>query len=471
MQRIGSSVVSLLVWFVACVAWLGGTAARAQVVGPPGYIVGQLSLPGTVQGDVAVLGTSIFTGQGSFGAGAQQVVRRDWDGTVTPILTGLNSIGGLAANHAYLFVTDNGGELAGASTGDTAFAVATPLAVTSPVPAAGQEMAAPGSIPFAQGIAIGPDGEPYVGDAAGSGNGTVLRHRSFFYPPFQAVGTGFDYTAGLAFDPTGQFLFAGDVNSTTFQGSISRLDLSTNTWSTLLTGLSGAYDQAFDHRGKLLVTGGFTSTFSSSTVVEVDVAAATVSPFAEGFNFTSGIDIDQISGRVYVVDFGVSHITTLTPIEKLFGGKAPAARDCWSEFSDVQPRLNQQGKPTTDSVCRDGDPCDRDGVANGSCTFAVGVCLNVPRGATCTAPVGGVSSFEILQPSATTPDPNVAQLASTVSAALPLASAQCFGPVPVSVPLVTTSSRVRPGKKKLKVRVRDANQRAAVDRLVLRCVP
>lgn len=476
MQRNGFLV--LVLYGAVCAAWLSGTASavRAQVVGPPGYILGQIPLPGTVQGDVAVLGTSIFTGQGSFGAGGQQVVRRDWDGTVTPIITGLNSIGGLAARHAYLFVTDNGGELAGALTGDTVFAVANPLLATGPVPAVGQEVAVPGAIPFAQGIAIGPDGEPCVGDAAGSGSGVVLCHRSFFYPPFQALigAPAFDFTAGLAFDAAGKFLYVGDVNSTTFQGAIYRKDLVANSWSTIVTGLSGAFDQVVDHRGKLLVTGGFTPSFSSSTIVEVDDRGSgpvTVNPFAEGFTFTSGIDVEPISGRVYVVDFGVSHITTFTPIDRLFGGKAARSRDCWSEFSDVQPRLNRRGQPTSDSRCRDGDSCDRDGAANGSCTFAMGVCLNVPRGTTCTAPVGGVSSFEILEPGPALPDPNLAQLASTVSAALPLASPECFGPVPVSVPLQSTPSGLLPGKRKVKVRVRDGNQRAAVDRLVLRCLP
>ncbi len=469
MQREVSRVVLCLA-FVACVTVVCGHArvAGATVVASPDYIVGQIPLPDTVQGDVAVFGTSIFVGQGSFGAGQQQVVRRDWDGTVTALITGLNSIGGLAVNRSYLFVTDNGGELSGAATGDTLFARSAPLLASGPLPAVGLEVAPAGSIPNAQGVAIGPDGEPYVGDAVGSGNGKVWQHRSFFYPPFVVRRGMLDFTAGLAFASNGD-LFVGDVSSSTFQGSILVLHNTTNTESLPLTGLSGVYDLAFDHQGRLLISGGFTPTFSSSTLVAFDLSSNTLTQLAEGFSFSTGLDVDPFSGRVYVVDFGVSQVTTLTPIEKLFGGKAPAARDCWSEFSDVSPRLNKKGQPTTDSVCRDGDPsCDRDGASNGSCQFALGVCLNVPR-SSCTSP--GVVSFELWQPGSTTPDASLQQLATTVSGALPVTGPLCFGPVPVDVPLVTTPTRVKPGKKKVKVRVRDANQRAAVDRVAFRCLP
>jgi hypothetical protein len=465
----------LLGWFcvlVGWVPWLGGWPghAGAQVVAP-GYIVGTIPLPATVQGDVAVVGTTLFVGQGSFGAGQQQVVRRTWDGSVTTLITGLNSIGGLAASHSYLFVSDNGGELLGAATGDTLFALAAPLTATGPQSAAGLEVAAPGTIPYAQAVVIGPDGEPYVGNAVGFGGGEALKHRSFFYLPFTPYLSGYDYIAGLAFDQDGK-LFVGDLDSTTFEGKVFVFDPVTNTQSPLVTGLSGAYDQAFDHKGRLVVSGGFTSDYSSSTLVAIDTTTSTVTQIAEGFAFSSGIHIDPISGRIYVVDFGVQNVFTLTPIETLFGGKAPKARDCWSEFSDVTPRLNKKGQPTNEVVCQDGDPaCDRDGAANGSCEFALGVCLNVPRAPICSSP--GIASFELLQsqPGGGSPDPNLQQLQAFVTAALPLSNTACFGPAPVSVPLVTTPSGAKPGKRKVKVRVRDSSQRAAVDRLVFRCLP
>src|SRR5437016_4272242 len=47
--------------------------ATGQVVGPPDYIVGSIPLPTAAQGDVAVVGTSIVVGQGSFGGGTESI--------------------------------------------------------------------------------------------------------------------------------------------------------------------------------------------------------------------------------------------------------------------------------------------------------------------------------------------------------------------------------------------------------------
>lgn len=459
-RRLGTWVsLSWLLTFVwAC-------RALAVIVGPPDYILGQVPFPGVATGDVAVIGTSVFTGQGSFGGATQSVVRRDWDGTLTTVVSQLNSIGGLAGNHGYLFITDNGGEQSGALTGDTVFALPNPLAASAPVSAVGLELDAPGAIPFAQGIALAGNGHPYVGDAVGSGNGRVLRHREFGYPPFVTLFGGYDYVAGLAFDDSGRLYF-GNVDSA-FVGSIYRFDPVTNSSTLLVGGLSGAYDQAFDHHGRLLVTGGFTGDYSSSTIVAVD-SLGNVTQFAYGFAFTTGIDVDRNSGRVYVVDFGSSDITTFTPTDRLFRGGGALATDCWSEFSDVSPLLNKQGQPTSKVVCRDGDPCDRDGAANGVCTFAVGLCLRVPRTG-CTVPA--LASIQIAQLGQSTLDPSVQSLLSSAQASLAGSTAECVGPVPIQVPLLSTPKGLRPGKKRLRVRVAATNQKSDTDRLTLRCVP
>ncbi|GIW44584.1 MAG: hypothetical protein KatS3mg077_1866 [Candidatus Binatia bacterium] len=461
-QRLGHWFLLSWLGFFACVQ-----STPAAVVGPPDYVVGKISFPGPVQGDVALIGTSVFAGQGTFGAGTQTVVRRDWNGNLTTVLTGLNSIGGLAGNHAYLFVTDNGGELTGATTGDTVFALPAPVTAAASSSALGLEIDAPGSVPYAQGIAIGADGQPYIGDAAGSGSGRVLRHRAFGYPPLATLFGGYDFVAGLAFGAD-QRLYFGNLDSATFVGAIYALDFVTNTQSLIASGLSGAYDHAFDHDGRLLVTGGFDSTFTTSTVVAVDVSNGNVAQFASGFSFSSGIDVDRISGRVFVVDFGSSDVTTFTPIDLLVSGGGTPSSDCWSEFSDVTPVLNKQGKPTTKSVCRDGESCDRDGSANGVCTFALGLCLRVPR-AGCSVPT--LQTIELVQRGQSTLDPSLQSLLASAQTALPGSTPECVGPVPVQVPLVSTSKGVRPGKKSLRVRVRDASQRADVDRLTLRCLP
>ncbi len=450
-------------WVLSC---LWACRALAQIIGPPDYIVGQVSFPSAATGDVAVIGTSLFAGQGSFGAGTQSVVRRDWDGTLTTVVTGLNSIGGLAGNHSYLFVTDNGGELAGATTGDTVFALPDPTGAATAVSAVGLEIAAPGSVPFAQGIALGPDGHPFVGDAAGENSGRVLRHREFGYPPFVSLFSGHDYVAGLAFDASG-LLYFGDVDDATFLGSVFRYDPATNAKTLVVGGLSGAYDQAFDVTGRLLVTGGFTSDFSSSTVVAVD-ELGNVTEFARGFSFTTGIDVDQNSGRVYVLDFGSANVTTFTPIDRLFPGGGAVGTDCWSEFSDVSPVLNSRGKPTSKTVCRDGEACDRDGEADGVCTFAVGLCLRVPRSG-CTVPP--FSNIEMTQLGQSTLDPSLQSLLSAAQAILGGSTAECVGPVPVQVPLLSTPQGLRPSKKRLRVRVRGPQRAVDTDRLTFRCVP
>ena len=88
--------------------------ATAVVTGPE-YVVGTIALPGVGNGDVAVIGTAHFVGQGAFGAGTESIVRIAPDGTVTTVVSGLNAIGGLAydaANDRLIF-SDNAGELVG----------------------------------------------------------------------------------------------------------------------------------------------------------------------------------------------------------------------------------------------------------------------------------------------------------------------------------------------------------------------
>lgn len=451
---------------------LAARGALAQIVGPADYIVGSIPLPGTAQGDVALSGTSLIVGQGSFGPGAQSVVRRDFDGAVTSLATGFNSLSGFAVTPAgdLLFVTDNGGEQAGATTGDTLFAIPDPRTAGGARPAAGLEVAAPGSIPFAQAVALAADGEPLVSDATGATAGRVLRHQSFGFPPFTSFAAGFGYTAGLAFASNGH-LFVGDVDGTTLAGRVVELDADGTMLRTLAGGLSGVLDLAIDRRGQVLVSGGFLSDFSSSTIVAIDDNGA-VGEFARGFSFSSGLDVDPISGRVYALDFGKPTITTFTPIAALLPGGGAASTDCFAELSDVSPALNRAGRPKMRSDCHDGAACDRDGVANGVCTFALGACLNVPGQARCTP--GGVESFRV-EPVGGVVDPQLAALATLAGAVLPTGAAQCVGPVPVAVPLRSTASGLKPATKLVRTTATHTpatgKARKDGDRLVLRCLP
>src|SRR6185369_14943079 len=51
---------------------------------------------------------------------------------------------------------------------------------------------------------------------------------------------------------------------------------------------------------------------------------------------------------------------------------------------------DSSGTPFVDPkkiVCIDGEACDADGTADGTCTFRVGICVNVPNGGCDTAPI------------------------------------------------------------------------------------
>jgi hypothetical protein len=63
----------------------------------------------------------------------------------------------------------------------------------------------------------------------------------------------------------------------------------------------------------------------------------------------------------------------------LIPGGGPAASDCYVEL-DVQ---NVNGSSNT-VTCQDGDPCDVDGLCDGTCTFSLQACLNQPGIAGCT---------------------------------------------------------------------------------------
>jgi Pro-kumamolisin, activation domain/Subtilase family len=73
-------------------------------------------------------------------------------------------------------------------------------------------------------------------------------------------------------------------------------------------------------------------------------------------------------------------------LDCLIPGTGPAQQQCGIEWR-VELATPARGKasggyptgaPRRQQACRDGDPgCDRDGVADGACAFAVGLCLNV----------------------------------------------------------------------------------------------
>ena len=170
-----SSQLRLLALCGALAAAVVAGPARAQVTAAPGWAVGSIDTPGDVQGGVVRSGGAILVGQGSFGAGLMSIIRLE-NGMATTIATGFNALGGFALDNAgTLFVADNGGNLTGASTGDTVFAIPNALTRTTAQTAVGAEVVPAGSIPFAQDVAL--DGaDLIVSDAVGPPSaGRVVR--------------------------------------------------------------------------------------------------------------------------------------------------------------------------------------------------------------------------------------------------------------------------------------------------------
>jgi len=100
-------------------------------------------------------------------------------------------------------------------------------------------------------------------------------------------------------------------------------------------------------------------------------------------------------------------------------GKGAAAGECATELM-VEPTpdiLASKNLPTTKLVCSDGSPCDRDGVADGTCRFAVALCLNNrdPRRA---CEQRGVDALTLRKPVRTSKRPHEADAADALLAAV-----------------------------------------------------
>ena len=201
----------------AALAFAGGLAspAAAAVVAASGYAVRTIPTPGIVQGGVVRIGKTILVGQGAFGAGLERIVRFEEGGAATTVATGFNSLGGLDVDAAgTLYVTDNGGDLSGATTGDTVFAF-TGATTASGLTAAGHEVVPAGTIDFAQDVTVQSAGRLLVSDAAGPGAGRVVLvtggTATTFIPSL-------DYTAAIAITPAAEVL-VGNVDAS-FVGAV-----------------------------------------------------------------------------------------------------------------------------------------------------------------------------------------------------------------------------------------------------------
>src|SRR5262249_25050666 len=309
---------------------LSPAPAAAATPAASGWAVHSIPTPGTVQGGVVRQGSTIFVGQGAFGAGLEQVIRLDRSGATT-IATGFNSLGGFALDAAgTLFVTDNGGNLPGAATGDTLFAIPDALTRTTALPALGAEVVPAGSIPFAQDVAIA-GSDLIVADAVGPGAGRVVR---ISRGQASDLITGLDYTARITV--FGTRLLVGNLEAS-FVGSLSEYPLAGVLVGPLATGLSGIYADAVDNDGNILITGGFTSDSSSSTLVALAPGGG-ITERAHGFAFSSELFHDTARDETLVLDGSVSQIQAICP-DTHGDSTCNADEPCTGGVALVKPKL------------------------------------------------------------------------------------------------------------------------------------
>lgn len=342
------------------------------------FVAGSTEIGGAVQGDIAFGGTSIFVGTGSFGAGAQSILRIATDGTSTTVVTGLNSIGGIIFDAASgsLFFTDNAGDATGAATGDTVFELIDALSATGTT-ALGLEILPAGTIAAAAQLVLADANTLLVTNAAGSGAGGVISV-DLSAGTSSELFSGLDYAAGISVRSDGSLL-VGDVDGTTYVGSIEEYS-ATGVHQGTFAIPGGAFDQALDQNGNLLVTGSFAPDWSSSVLVSL-ASNATPTQIGSGWAFSAGIGIDGPSGRIGVLDScdptACTAVTTLTPVANMTG-LGRGRKDCNAAFFGGVESRSRSGKGRSRWECMDGDTsCDRDGKADGICTFLVGACTHL----------------------------------------------------------------------------------------------
>ncbi len=458
---------------------LAAGVAAAEPVPAEGYLYQGLVLSELTEGCVQAGPGGTFVGVGPafppfpdpVPPATRSILFVTESGAERTVATGFNAI----ADCVYddwtdtLYVLDNGGEFAGATTGDTVHAVAD-ASVAAGESADTTELVPAGSIPFGASIAQDALGALYVSDAAGSGAGSVSQIVTGVLSPF--VAGGFDFTGGLAFDDSGR-LFVAEAVEPSFASSVSIYDASGTAVGALTdtTFDHGSVDAVFDDLGGLLVTGG-------TTLASIDQTGTTTSLIAfPGFTFGGGVDVDRFAGRI---EFGASTFTgadddrtlhRMVRIDALTSGRGSAASECALEAYGIRLVAKKAGRPARVAICTDGAACDADGLVDEVCTFPLGFCLGVSdaRFPECTP--DAISAFEAgARPASAALD----TLAARIQAALPGSPGTCEFSDGVQVAVRTTrGGKKKTGKARVKAAVTTGGPKAARDRDVfkLHCNP
>jgi hypothetical protein len=462
---------------VAAVVAAGSTAATAgradaQVTTAAGYIYAPLLLGDLTQSCVQAGPGATFVGQGpGFTPGGQRIVLVTESGVAHEVASGFNSISDCIydATTDVLYVTDNSGELEGAVTGDTVFAI--PAASIAPgATAAGNELAAAGALPFAAGVTLDADGEVYVSSSAGGASGSVDRIDG---GAIVAVVPGLDFASGIAFDANGELLVAESLD--TFETRVTR-------WSPTGSFLGdvagpgfdfGSYDLALDAQGRLILTGAY-----AGDVVTMNPGDGSTLPLVGGLTFTTGVDVDEFTGRISMLsstfiptseDFSIHRLVDKS---RLIGGKGSEKTECTSEIYGAELVPSSPGKKAKRAICVDGEACDADGTANDVCVFPLGVCLNVEDSRFTKCSPSGVAAFRLKKSKPESSE--IADLAAAVAADVPIYGERCYFSDGMQVPVnVTGKGKRKTGKGKIKLEIQGAGEKpyTDTDKLKMRCRP
>jgi hypothetical protein len=242
------------------------------------------------------------------------------------------------------------------------------------------------------------------------------------------------------------------------------------------TDAHGSIDLRFNTDGRVLVTGKF-----GGDVVSLDPATGALEAFAGGLTFATGVDVNDLTGRVEILSSSFSFpdpvaedrsIHRFTPVERLVAGGGPAKADCIVETYGVELAPAKPGKPAKMAICVDGAPCDADGAANGRCLFPVGFCLDVSDPELPACGTEGVSGFELKK--VVPGSAALSEVAEAIVASLPIGSATCAFSDGLEVPLGTDrrgAPKAGKGLIKIKAKSADARPKTDTDALKLRCLP
>ncbi|MFT4570192.1 MAG: hypothetical protein ACI8TX_001421 [Hyphomicrobiaceae bacterium] len=414
-------------------------------------------------------------------AGTRRILFVSESGTERVVATGMNSISDCVYDLAndVLFVVDNGGEFDDSATGDTVIALPG-VSTASDLVASQFELLPAGSIPEGASIAFDQDGNLLVTTATGDGGGDVLRitlDGNAAITPF--IVDAFDFTGGIALDVDGTLLVA-DSDSKTFKTRIRRFDTLGNEIEVFSgpTDKHGSFGLGVTPDGKVISTG------SGTPAGLVRNSDRRVRRLTRGLGdpeaFGGALDVDQRTGRVTFlastftgdpIDRSIHTLTRIKELEPGVGVPGGSRTECLLEFYGVEfiePVLNQR---LDISECRDGDPCDADGVVNDVCVFPAGFCVGVKdsRFRRCAPLV--IGSVELLSGG---PD-ELAEAVARANAELPIeGGGRCFTSDGVSIPLKITKRgfrRTQTKRVRMRVLASPPSLRTDRDEMRLRCLP